>query len=84
MLALHNVEIFVGLSSTPCSRPSGIETCSQSGYKNVDLVGIVAQRRKTGRVPGNIERRADSFPLIQLDLRRRQLRFAVRAGRRFL
>ena len=48
--------------------------------KNVDLTGVSAQRRKAGRIPGHVESGADAFFLIQLDLRRRDLRLAVRAG----
>ena len=71
-------------SSTPCSRPSGGEDVQPVGIQHVDLAGKIAQGREAGRVPGNIERGADAFFLIQLYLRGSQLRLAVGAAGQLL
>src|SRR5437764_12276441 len=46
--------------------------------EHVDLVRKRAKRGETGRVPGHIEGGANSFRLVQRDLRGRQLRLAMR------
>src|ERR1035441_6195194 len=62
----------------------GREHVHPVGIQHVDLASVRAERRETGRIPGHVEGGANSFALIQLDLRRGQLRLAVRAGGHFL
>src|ERR1035438_3651682 len=81
---LHEVEILIRLIVDALQSSVGGEHVQPVGIKNVDLMGIAAQRRKTGRFPRNVERSPNSFALIQLDLRSRQLGLAVRAGRNLL
>ncbi len=83
-VTLDDIEILIRLIVNALQPSIGGEHMQPVGIENVDLVGEGPQRRKTGRVPGNIEGSANSFFLIQLDLRCRQLRLAVRSGHNFL
>ena len=48
--------------------------------EQVNLVGVLAQGRKTGRVPGDVESSTDSFVGVEFDLRWRKIRLAVTAA----
>ncbi len=81
---LHDIEELVGLIVDALQSAVGREYVQPVGIQDVDLAGVGAQRRETGRIPGHIESRANPFSLIQRDLRSRQFRLAVRAGRQLL
>ena len=66
--AFHHIEEFVGLVVYGLEVAIGGEHVQPIGIEYVDLAGVVAEGRKAGGVPRNVECGADAFFLIEFDL----------------
>src|SRR4030088_1171294 len=75
----NDVEELLGLVVHCLQSPVRGEYVKPVGIKQINLPREILQRRKAARVPGNVECRSNSFFLVEYNLRRGQLGFAMGA-----
>src|SRR6185437_6526818 len=80
----HNVKRLVGLLVDALEVSVGREHVQPLGIQQVNLPRILAERRKTGRVRGHVERRSNSFIAVQLNLRRSNIGAPMAAARQLV
>ena len=74
---LNHVEKLYGLGILPLQVSVCCEDVKPLGIEQVNLMRVFPQRRKAGRIPGNVERGADTFSRVELHLGWRLLRPAM-------
>ena len=63
-MVFDHVEELVGLVVHPLQTAVGGEHVQPVGIQQIDLAGVIAERRETSGVPGYVESRADAFFLV--------------------
>src|SRR5204862_665595 len=67
--ALNHIEKVVGFGINALKVAVGGKHVQPFRIQQIDLPRVLPQRRKAGRIPGNIERAANTFVNVQFNLR---------------